>query len=111
MRMIIIAISISIALSYTNQTYAQRDAIMIRGAQTCGEWLKAREKDPQVAQIFEWWILGFIGGNNLAENYDFWTETGYGSDQVYYYIDKYCRDNPLSHIVPGLLPLISKKTK
>lgn len=81
------------------------DTIWIAGIgnSSCGSWVELRasnQADQQAAQ----WIFGFVSGHNIYS----------GAAQIrapdapssLAFIDKYCRDNPLSTAVVGGIELV-----
>ena len=68
----------------------------------CGLWLEARKA--RGAEILEGYVMGKIDG--LAEGawIDIWRYEGkkINRQQLYYWMDEYCRTNPLSSLLTGL---------
>ena len=77
----------------------------------CGEWLSARKNDDPHAWMFQKFLVGFLSGMSMGSYEEFWaSENGITPDQVFYWMDKYCRENPLKHITKGGLILFNERT-
>ena len=66
----------------------------IFGAPDCGVILD--KDDKATKQIVGSWVNGFMTAMNFAGSVNFGKNTSY--DQRYYYIVKYCRENPLKSL-------------
>ena len=64
------------------------------GTDDCGAWLEARAGRSNYSGID--WVQGFISSYNFYNNEDTFGSVSWQSLAAY--IDKYCRDNPLSHV-------------
>ena len=88
---------------------AAQDAVTLKTNVDCGEWLQARGSNQYHV---EWHLLGFIDGIVLGALFDFWNWGGIplNVDRVYYWMDNYCRDNPLSNTRVGAIRLFNEHT-
>jgi len=66
----------------------------IFGVPDCGVILDTDDK--AMKQIVGSWVNGFMTAMNFAGSVNFGKNTSY--DQRYYYIVKYCRENPLKSL-------------
>ena len=77
----------------------------------CGEWLSARAKDAPYPWMLQKFLDGFLSGMALGYREEFWASgNGITSDQVFYWMDKYCRENPLNYITKGAIQLFRERT-
>jgi hypothetical protein len=70
----------------------------------CGEWLKAREAHDASLTTLKTYVNGLIDGMSLGSDisirgigYEKYTD-----DQIFYWLDNYCKANPLQAIAFGL---------
>ena len=85
--------------------------ISVEGALDCGQWSAARTKER--AGYFEHYLLGLLNGMALGKRIEFWHAGGRSSpsrEAVYLWMDKYCRENPLSHFITGAFELFAERT-
>ena len=87
-------------LALTGPAQAQ---LKLNATGTCAMWLEAG-KNKVFRQIEEALVLGLIDGMSLGANMNFWVtrEGQLKINQVLYWVDNYCRDNPLEHTVTGV---------
>jgi hypothetical protein len=74
----------------------QERAIYFTGAgqKSCSDWLAARETQdvPSSTQMVQW-VAGFSAASSYYTNYD---TRGGDMNAIRFWLDKYCKDNPLS---------------
>jgi len=84
----------------------------VRRDPDCAMWLKpetnARELENRA------WLIGFLSGTNMAFSLDadrkpFNYFGGITTDQIYLWMDNYCRANPLSSAVYGVGELMLER--
>ena len=87
-------------LGFTATVQAQ---LKLGATGTCAMWLEAG-KNKVFRQIEEAFVLGLIDGTSSGANMNFWVtrEGQLKINQVLYWVDNYCRDNPLEHTVTGV---------
>ena len=74
----------------------------------CGIWIKARSENNSVA--LEHYALGFLNGMVFESSFDFWGKPyPISIEQSYLWLDKHCRENPLSQVNYGLLELFKER--
>jgi len=76
------------------------------GARSCGVWLEAAKEDDWIRVVLEGWVGGYVtAANAWIEGKEDWLE---GSDvaSAMLWIDKYCRENPLSNSVYAMNKLM-----
>lgn len=99
---------IAVLLSFTAPDKAQ--AVEVRGGTDCGTWLTDRKE----AYVNSWQneraLQGFLDGVSWALDLEFWKSgQGITFDQVKYWMDRYCRENPLHHTVQGAIKLFRER--
>lgn len=84
--------------------------IAVEGDVDCGIWVKARTEGQSA--ILEGYVLGLMNGLALASQIEFWQATGVpvGREQVFLWMDNYCRANPLSRTAVGAVALMIEHT-
>jgi hypothetical protein len=77
---------------------------------SCGAWAKTAST-PSTRQVYVHWIRGFVSGYNFGAPND--QVTNMLSDEtVALYVDKFCRENPLSLFTASAFKLVDElKTK
>jgi len=77
---------------------------------SCGAWAKTANA-PINRQVYVAWIRGFVSGYNFGAPNDQVNNT-LSDETVALYVDKFCRDNPLSQFPTAAFKLIDElKTK
>lgn len=100
-----------LALMMVTTSQLRAEGIYIAGVVDCGSWIKARTTN--VSEIFEGYLVGMMNGLALGSGVEFWFASGaqLKEEQVYLWMDKYCRENPLSSLVPGTVKLMNENTE
>lgn len=84
-------------------------AVLARGAPDCGEWFKT---DPAEQLRTKSWLIGYLSGINtgfrIEKQRDFNYFDNATNAQIYLWMDKYCRDNPLSTVSVGSVVLFQE---
>lgn len=93
----VFALLLSASASVSSQT------VNLLGTINCGQWLEAREQKQVQAAIYEHYLLGMINGMALASRVELWLQRGreLSSAQMYFWMDNYCRANPLKDVTAG----------
>lgn len=75
---------------------------------SCNAWFKSGDNKLLRLQ-YDSWVRGFVSGHNYA-NPSQQVKIGQfpGSDELYRYLDQYCRDNPKSSFVGGAIQLVEQ---
>jgi hypothetical protein len=83
--------------------------IIVEGIPDCGLWVKARSTDRSA--ILEEWLVGFLNGIAVGTQTEFWHAGGIpiNREQVYLWMDKYCREEPLSRVIEGAFRLHAER--
>ena len=70
------------------------------GQISCGTYLEVRTwKNAARDDVFATWVHGYVSGRNQTAKQQ--PSRPFPTVDVLAYLDKYCRDNPLKHIVNG----------
>ena len=70
-------------------------AVSVRGAPSCGTWVKNRPNHDWSSLVDQSWLLGYLSGVAVAGNQDFLHTD---NDSLFLWIDNYCQGNPLDHL-------------
>jgi len=86
----------------------------IRGYPNCAEWLKPNGSLKELAN--KYWLTGYLSGINLGlflderrKPVDYYSSAS--PDQIFLWMDNYCRANPLSNVFEGDANLFSELDK
>ena len=75
---------------------------------SCNAWSKSGANKLLRAQ-YEFWVRGFVSGHNFASPARQVKIGAFpGSDALYEYLDRYCRDNPTLSFVGGAIKLVEE---
>ncbi len=102
----ILIVCLAVMLSFGT---AQAQTITIKGGDlNCAKWASARaEKN---AGQLEHYLLGFINGVAVSYFKEVWIyPNSIEPEQVYYWMDVYCTDNPLQDVVSGTYALFADR--
>jgi hypothetical protein len=99
-------LSIAIVLTMTAPASPQ----IVMHAVDCGTWIKAREGGN--ATHLEWYIIGLLDGMTAASNVSVrgTKANNYSDDQIFYWIDKYCKNKPLEILPNGMVDFADEVT-
>lgn len=71
--------------------------VSLRGAPSCGNWLKERQIDRSLIGLAnKYWLSGYLSGIAITTDKDFITGTDNNSLDLW--IDNYCQANPLENL-------------
>jgi hypothetical protein len=73
---------------------------------SCGAWAKTAST-PVNRQVYVAWFRGFVSGYNYGAPKN-QVNTTLSDETVALYVDKFCRDNPLSDFPPAAFKLIDE---
>jgi hypothetical protein len=73
---------------------------------SCGAWAKTATV-PVTRQVYVHWIRGFISGYNYGAPKN-QVNTTLSDETVALYVDKFCRDNPLSQFPASAFKLVDE---
>ena len=94
---LLIASALSMPVMATTTTFGVTD---------CGSWIKDKSTTKKT------WLLGFITGLNFADrtNSDHISKLS-SAEQIYLWVDNYCRKNPLDDLVEAGVALYVELAK
>jgi hypothetical protein len=113
MRLLPIAI-FAAAVSLAFQANASpKYSVLGQGTSTCGQWTEKRaHTEGDWAFLQKAWVLGFISGYNFAKtettNLDSHISDAFRPEDIYSWVDNYCRNNPLDSLGAAARKLIEK---
>ena len=83
--------------------------ITVEGTMDCGQWVESRSLNRSIA--YEHYLIGLINGQALGRQVEFWNAGGIpvSLEQVHLWMDKYCKDHPLSNPIRGTYILFEEK--
>lgn len=87
-----------IAMTVSSSAFAAITTVI--GSTDCGKWIK-EPSDPRKA-----WVLGFLSGLNADGMYKNVLRKISSSQQIFVWMDNYCKANPLKDTIDGSLQLI-----
>ena len=80
---------------------ANAELIPLQGSVDCGMWIDARSKNNAVA--LESFTVGLVNGLSIGSVLNIWSAKGVAvsQSQLNFWMDEYCKKNPLSGIFQG----------
>lgn len=85
-------------------------ALTIRGARSCGDWVQGRTADRNTHA--EAWLVGYLSGRAAASGVDILKGTD--NPSLFLWMDNFCRAQPLKDIEDGasdLVPELARKAR
>jgi hypothetical protein len=105
MKLTLMSASLTIAL-LTNFTATQAEAVVeVVAFTTCADWAETRRS---TYKFSEFALLGMLNGLAFTSGKNFWANLE--PDQVYFWMDRYCDNNPLSNTTDGAIKLMNETT-
>ena len=94
--------------------YSQSPAHPVRGSPNCGSWVKPEDNSYEI--LNKSWLIGYLSGINMGflieKQRDFnYFSSGVTNEQIFLWMDKYCRENPLSKVTSGAGDLYKEMLK
>ena len=103
----ILTVSLAVMLSF-GAAQAQGVQIWVKGNSNCAQWASARQAKLSVA--LEHYVMGLISGIALGKARDVWLYPNkIEPEQVYYFMDVYCANNPLQDVIDGTYALFDDR--
>lgn len=90
---------------------ALAEGITAQGGVDCAQWVGARTEN--ISILNEQYLIGFLDGLALGKQIEFWEakEVSVSREQTFFWMDMYCKDNPLSHSITGAFKLFEERTR
>ena len=105
MKKTLMTASLMIAL-LTNFTATQAEAVVdVFAFRTCADWAKDRKSNILFGQFS---LIGMLNGLAYTSDKNFWADLE--PDQVFFWMDRYCDNNPLSNTTDGAIKLMNETT-
>lgn len=101
------AVAATFLLLHSSEASAE---LLTTGNADCGKWINARKQN--TANAYEWFLRGVLNGMALGSDKEFWEAGGVkiSGDQADAWMDKWCRENPLSNVIDGAKSLFLSRT-
>ena len=95
---------------FFTSTITNAQSIFIEGTANCGTWLEARTA--KMAGNLESFVLGNVNGLAVGRLIDIWRfkKSNVSREQLYFWMDEYCRKNALKGILEGSLSFADEMT-
>ena len=68
---------------------------------SCGKYIQNITTSPEAANVYSWWVAGFVTGTNLAKGRA--TSTDNAAHEAW--LKKYCQENPLDPFLKAAIEL------
>jgi hypothetical protein len=84
------------------------------GVIDCGTWVKQRQGKNQEATLSQIWLNGLLTGLNImgaAQGRKDFLSSIKSTEQLYLWLDNYCRNNPMNDLALGGLALALELSK
>ncbi len=78
------------------------------GSCDCGEWIKDNESMKARNRS---WLVGFMTGLNLADSQGRNSLGKVSGQQIFLWMDNYCKENPLKDVIDGGYDLMNELRK
>ena len=105
MKLTLMSASLTIAL-LTNFTATQAEAVVeVVAFTTCADWAESRRS---TYPFREFALIGMLNGLAYTSDKNFWANLE--PDQVHFWMDRYCDNNPLSNTTDGAIKLMNETT-
>lgn len=88
-----------ISNSLIQSSIAQQSTFEVRGATTCGTWIKERRDDRYPSWSNERWLIGYLSGIAIARHQNILG--GIDNYSIYMWMDNFCRENPIKNTAEG----------
>ena len=83
--------------------------MQIEGIADCGVWVQSRTA--RLSQSLEHYLVGLLNGMVMGSGLNFWRSGGPVSrEQVYLWMDNFCRNQPLNNLIGGAVRLVNERT-
>lgn len=106
--LLILTVVVSIAICPSWSGAAEDDITHVLSFEdtSCGAWARS-QSDKYRRQVYLYWFRGFVSGYNFENRiYQVTLNSMPDQDTLSLYVDKFCRENPLSQFVAAAFPLV-----
>lgn len=102
------SVMLAAALAMAAGSAGAQDYLLVRGQVTCDIWAKHRTS--MTAASLESFFVGLLDGITAASRQNVWlVPHEINAEQAYFWMDRYCADNPLSQVTYGAFQLIRER--
>jgi len=107
MKLTLKATTLAMAMTSTMiGTQAKAQGITVHFAYSCADWAQIRN-DGSPTYVSEFWLSGVMTGLALGSGNDLWGSLK--QEQVMFWMDRYCDNNPLGQTVIGAAELMTER--
>lgn len=102
-------LGIVVAMGLSQPTFSQTEKpVTVLGPieNSCADWITARGRNN--AKAYEFWLMGVLSGLNLSSDFSTDFLSGVKANSAVFWMDKYCRENPLKSIPEGAVQLVNE---
>lgn len=87
------------------------EGVTVLGSVKCSQWLQARAD--KKSQFQEQYLVGLVDGMTLGRAINIWSAKGYSLErnQFFYWMDNYCKNNPLGQTITGAFAFADEVTE
>lgn len=105
MRLLHHVIAIAVLVLLICPTGQAQDSGTVIGESDCGQWIKGM-RNP----VYRAWLLGYVSGLNSGVGKQYGNPLGKisSAEQIYVWMDNYCRANPLRTLSQGAQTLYAE---
>lgn len=89
---------------------SQKPQVTVRGASSCGLWVKNRETNSLERSSDLAWVLGFLSGISMGSTVNVFKDIR-DSESLVLWMDNYCKANPLKDVAAGSVALVLELQK
>ena len=111
MRIRKLLVSITIFIAVSIGAYSIASAQVVTKIIDCAEWLKAREEHQAIS--YQGYVDGVVDGMSMGIMVSIRGENippKYSSEQIFYWMDRYCRNSPLNSLLSGIVQFANEVT-
>jgi len=104
------ATSLAIFILTSTQINAQEVTVQgpANGPPDCGQWLSHQHGSIE-GEWYKSWLMGFLSGFSVGRGKNYLGGTS--ATSTFFWMDKYCRENPLNTTIQGSAALINELRK
>ena len=104
----LLGIVVTVGLSQPAFPQTKKNGVTVFGPieNSCADWITARGRNN--AEAYEFWLMGIVSGLNLSDDFSADFLRGVKANSLAFWMDKYCRENPLKTIPEGAGQLVKE---
>ena len=103
-----ILVSLCVMLATTHPAFSR--SISVHASIDCSQWAEARKI--KNGSLYEAFLVGILNGLSVGSGTEFWfaKDVELRREQVFYWMDRYCENNPLKDLFSGSVKLMNERT-